>query len=387
MPRKKPSVVVLYNFHGDDEYERLRDVDESRLDFEPEYDIQVPTSMDEYQAVEDALKSEGFRARSVNLAEDLRRLERILKRERPDVVFNLVEYFHDDPDLEPNVPAILELYEVAYTGAPPSALWLCQKKGLTKQMLLANGVPTPRFLHLTEPKMRKRHGLRFPLIVKPALEDASSGIERESVVHDTAQLVTRLDYVYREFGLPILVEEFIDGIELHVSVLGNDPPEVLPAIQWDFSDLPDDHPPIISFAAKWNPLSEVFHRVHSICPPKLPKRVLRRVEEVARAAYRVTGCRDYARLDIRLDNKHRPHVLEVNPNPDLTEGVSFMESAEVGGYGFSETLRRIVEFAFERKAVIESARDLRRLAAAEEPKPVSPEDIAASLAHLDESQA
>lgn len=133
--------------------------------------------------------------------------------------------------------------------------------------------------------------------------------------------------------------------------LGNDPPVVLPIIEFDFSEFLPDHPTIISYAAKWDPLDEAYHRMHSMCPAKLPKRVQKKIEEIALRAYKLTGCRDYARLDIRLDKNNHPFVLEVNPNPDLTEGVSFMESAEKAGISFSETLKMIVEFALQRKPV------------------------------------
>jgi len=169
------------------------------------------------------------------------------------------------------------------------------------------------------------------------------------VVYDYAGLTARLATVFKEFAPPIIVEEFIEGRELHVSVFGNDPPVVLPIIEFDFSEFPSEHPQIISYAAKWDPLDELYHRVHSVCPARLSKRAFKKVEAISLHAYRLTGCRDYARLDLRLDKKEHPYVLEVNPNPDLTEGVSFMESAEKAGISFHETLRQIVEFALKRK--------------------------------------
>jgi D-alanine-D-alanine ligase len=296
-----------------------------------------------------ALQQVGFRTRAVNVREDLSKLERLLRRNPPDVIFNLVEHFHDDAELEPNVAALFEMHRVPYTGAPPFALALCHKKGLAKQVLLANGVPTPRFRLLEEPRIPKRHGLHYPLIVKPSRSDASIGVERGSVIYDYDQLANWLPKVFEDFDPPILVEEFIEGRELHISILGNDPPEMLPPIEFDFSRLPDDHPDIISYDAKWNPLQEVYHQVHTVCPAELSKRAQEKVHDAALRAYRITGCRDYARLDIRLAKHSHPFVLEVNPNPDLTEGVSYMESAEAAGLTFGETLRRIVQFAAARK--------------------------------------
>lgn len=349
MPPSAASVVVLFNHVGEDEYERLRAVDPATLPFTPEYDIHVATVMEEYRAVVQGLKRAGFRARAVNLKDDLRVLERLLRRARPDVVFNLVEHFGSDPEHEAHVAALLDLSGVPYTGAQPFVLGLCRRKGLTKHLLLAHGVPTPRYRVAYEPRVPRRHGLRYPLMVKPAREDASAGVDKESVVHDHATLLARLAHTLREFGAPVLIEEFIEGRELHVSVWGNRVPEVLPIIEFDFSDLPADHPNIISYAAKWNPLDQVYHQVFTICPARLTKRAERRVREAALAAYRVTGCRDYARLDFRLTRDDQPYVLEVNPNPDLTESVSFMESAEKAGYTFEQALRVIVETALTRR--------------------------------------
>jgi D-alanine-D-alanine ligase len=342
---KKGRVVVLYNFVGEDEYEKLKSVDPASLGFVPQYPIRVSTVREDYIAIVKALRREGYAARAVNLEEQLDVLERLLQRNPPDVVFNLVELFHDKPELEAMVAGMYDLYRVPYTGAPPFALTLCQRKGLAKQVLLANGVPTPKFRILKQPKIPKRHGLRYPVIVKPAREDGSAGVDKDSVVRDYAGLAERLQKTFAEFAPPVIVEEFIEGKELHVSILGNDPPVVLPVIEFDFSEFPSDHPTIISYDAKWNPLNENYHLLHSICPAKLSQRVRKKVEEIALRAYQVTGCRDYARLDLRLGSRNQVFVLEVNPNPDLTEGVSFMEAAEKVGISFSQALGRIVEYA------------------------------------------
>ncbi len=353
---RKTSVVVLYNQVGEDWYEKLKEVDPSTLPFKPEYPIHVATVKEEYEDVVGALRREGYRARAVNLENDLRKLERVVKRSRPDVILNLVEYFHDDAGLEAAVAGMFDLYRIPYTGAPPFALELCMDKALTKQILQANRIPTPRFKLLHEPKVPKRLGLRYPVIVKPTWEDASAGVHKNSVVHDDHQLAERLQPLFEEFCQPILVEEFVDGRELHVSVWGNDPPEALPPIEFDFSALPPDYPPIISYAAKWDPLDEAYHRVHTVCPAPLSKRLLRKIENVAVRAYEITECRDYARLDIRLKDD-KPYVLEVNPNPDLTEGVSLLESAEQAGYSFSQALAHLVELAAERKPEPTPARE------------------------------
>jgi D-alanine-D-alanine ligase len=352
MPESTTTVAVLFNHVDEDEYEQIRNVDPATLSFEPEYDIHVATIMEEYRAVARALRDAGYGVQLVNIRDDVAVIERLLRgKRRPDVVFNLVEHYRDDPEHEAHVAGLLDLHSMPYTGAAPFVLSLLRRKGLTKHVLLANGVPTPRYRILHEPRIPRRHGLRYPLIVKPSREDASAGVTRESVVRDYPSLLDQIRLIEQEFGPPALVEEFIEGRELHAAVWGNDPPEMLPIIEFDFSDLPPDQPNIISFDAKWNPLKEEFHRVFTVCPARLSRRAQRRVERAALAAYRVTGCRDYARVDLRLTPDDHPFVLEVNPNPDLTEGVSFMESAEKAGYEFSDALHLIVEMALGRTPI------------------------------------
>jgi D-alanine-D-alanine ligase len=337
--QKKISVAVVYNHPGDDVYEKIREIDPQTLDFEPEYDIKVATVTEEYEAIANALKKQGYKVILLNIKDDIQILIDLIKINPPDVVFNLIEFYRDDPNVEYLIAGLFNLYGVRYTGARPFTLALCQRKGMTKQLLLANNVPTPRYRLLMEPKLPGRHGLHYPMIVKPSREDASSGVDKGSVVYNLEQLNERIKKTFEEFRPPILVEEFIEGRELHVSVLGNDPPEVLPIIEFDFSELPEDHPNIISYDAKWN-------------PAKLTKRVEKKVKAAVLEAYKVTGCTDYARLDLRLTKDNKVFVLEVNPNPDLTEGVSFMESAEKYGLSFGETLEKIVEFALRRPSLV-----------------------------------
>ena len=351
MPRKR-TVAILYNHIGEDEYEAIRQVDSSGLQFEPEYKLEsITTVAEEITAMVKTLRKEGFHCYAVNIEDKFKTLLSVLQKRRPDAIFNLVEFFNDNPWQESMVAGLFEILRVPYTGAPPLSLSLCQRKSLTKQILLANGIRTPRFKLITRDHMPRRHGLHYPLIVKPAREDASTGVENASVVFDRDKLVQRVEYVLEEFKQPALVEEFIDGRELNVSILGNNPPEALPISEIDFSELPEGMHPIVSYQAKWDPLHESFHRTYPICPADLPRRIEKRAKNVAVKAYKIMGCRDYARVDMRLsnDDKHL-YLLEVNPNPDLTEGVAFMESSEAAGLTFGQTLKRIVEFALERSS-------------------------------------
>ena len=346
---KQPTVAVLYNQTGADEYAQMREHSKPELDFSPEFRMDVATVDEEIASLVKGLQACGFDAYAVNVEDRFDLLYGVLSGRAPDVVFNLIEFFNDEPKQEFLVAGLYELMKIPFTGAPPYTLALCQRKASTKRILQAYGIRTPRFKLMEEGKLPRRHGLHYPLIVKPVREDASIGIDNAAVVADIAALQQRVEYVWTEFKQPALVEEFIEGRELNVSILGNAPPDILPIAEMDFSELPSHLHPIVSFEAKWDPHHEAFHKMYPKCPAELPKRVEKRVKEIALEAYSIMGCRDYARVDMRLNKQRQVFVLEVNPNPDLTEGVAFMESAEQAGLSFSEVLGRIVTFALARK--------------------------------------
>src|SRR4030042_2773281 len=191
--KKKTTVAVLYNFCGEDVYEKMRTVDPETLGFKPEYDINVATVTEEYEAVAKALRKKGYQTTAININEELQSIIKLLRKNPPDVVFNLIEYFRDEPKLEYLIAGLFVLHGIRYTGAPPFTLALCQRKGMTKQLLLANNVPTPRYRLLTEPHIPRRHGLHYPMIIKPGREDARSGVDKSSVVYDSEQFKEQIE--------------------------------------------------------------------------------------------------------------------------------------------------------------------------------------------------
>jgi len=353
---KRTRVVVLYNFVGVDQYAILRRKVKIGSVVSPTGRIEdlerIATLREEIQALVQALQEEGFDCRAVNVKEDFNRLLEALTSPRPDVVFNLIEFFNDNALLEDRVAGLYDLLDIPYTGSPPLTLALCQRKGLAKQILKANNIPTPRFKLVASEPIPTLRGLRYPLIVKPVWEDASAGVTERSVVEERPQLEQQVRHTWEKFQQPALIEEFIEGRELGVSVIGNKPPRMLPVEEMDFSDLPEERRKIISFESKWDPLHEDFHKGTLVCPAKLSRAVLRRVKAVALRTYQVMGCRDYSRIDMRLDRRNKLFVLEVNPNPDLTAGVAFMSSAAADGMTFSGTLRFIVEEALARRKAL-----------------------------------
>jgi D-alanine-D-alanine ligase len=345
---RKISVAILYNETPSPQRQTDSDLQAMPLNFKPYFDLEISDTEEEISDIVKALQKEGFGAFSYNIQDRFENLVKVLKKRRPDVVFNLVESFTDSPLKEMLVTGIYEMLRIPYTGSTPLTLGICQRKGLTKQILLANGIPTPRFKLMVGRNISNRHGLHYPLMVKPAREDGSIGVESESVVFSLRELRKRCEYILNEFHQPVIVEEFIDGRELSVSILGSEEPFVLPISEVDFSTLPESFNNILTYQAKWEPRHETYHRTIPICPARISKRVEKRIKEIALKAHQIMGCRDYARVDIRLDRKNHPFVLEVNPNPHLSEGMGFMRSAEAYGLSFSQTLRKIVEFALGR---------------------------------------
>ena len=159
----------------------------------------------------------------------------------------------------------------------------------------------------------------------------------------------RIEYILKYFAQPVLVEEFIDGRELNVAVMGDKKLRALPISEIDFSKMPDNLHNIVSYQAKWDPHHESYHKTIPKCPAKLPKKVENKAKEIAIEAVKIMGCRDYARVDMRLSKEKELFVLEVNPNPDLTEGAGFMRSAAAAGLTYAQALKKIALFAWDRR--------------------------------------
>jgi D-alanine-D-alanine ligase len=343
---KKTRVTILYN--EPQPTGEIEEIDESKLDFEPYFDTKIPSTEEDIEQMRSALAKEGYEVEAINLKDRFTLLHRTLTKDPPDVIFNLVEMFNDSPWDEFKVAGLYELLKIPFTGAPALTLGICQRKMLTKQILLANGIPTPRFKKFSKNHIPKRHGLQYPLIVKPAREDASTGIENESVVTNREDLLKRVEHIIEDYEQSALVEEYIDGRELNVSILGDTDPVALPISEIDFSEVPAHLHKIVSYQSKWDPSHEAYHTAYPVCPADLPKVTARRAHQIALRAFTAMRCRDYARIDIRLSKTKKLYVLEVNPNPDLAAEVGFMRSAEEYGLSFGEALKKIVELALVR---------------------------------------
>jgi len=343
-----PTVAIIYNEPEPELYVKKSPSNFDNLNFIPYFEVENTTPMEDYETFAKIIEMRGFNCSTVNLKDDFHLLVDELTKNRPDVIFNFVELFYNNPKLEMNVTGIYELLEIPYTGAPPLALANCQSKVFTKRLLGSYGIKTANFELIKTFAERYKHSLRFPIIVKPAYEDASVGIDFNAVVHNNSELNAKINYIFSEFKQAALIEEFIEGRELNVAVMGDENPVVLPISEIDFSAMPDHLPNIVSYQAKWDQMHEAYHKTIPICPAVLPKKIQAKAEKIALAAFKVMGVRDYARIDMRLSKDNELFVLEVNPNPDLTEGAGFMRSAEAAGLTYDEVLEKLVRFALLR---------------------------------------
>ena len=351
MRRPKIKVAIVYNEPEPEMYQKpIESSDSGNTDFVPYFEVDKTTPMEEYDYIAERLKNVGLDAFTLNIKDNLQLLLKNLKERKPDVIFNFVEIFKDNSRFEMNIVGLYELMGISYTGASALSLANCQNKILAKRLLSTSGIRIPLFFIVAEKSSRYNHKLKYPLLVKPPFEDASVGIENESIVTDSQQLKERIDYVLKYFTPPVLVEEFIEGRELNVAVMGDRRLRVLPISEIDFSEMPDHLHNIVSYQAKWDPHHESYHKTIPICPAPLPKNIEIRAKEIAFKAFKVMGCRDYARVDMRLSKDNKLYVLEVNPNPDITEGAGFMRSAEHAGMTYGQALKRIVKYALSRNS-------------------------------------
>jgi D-alanine-D-alanine ligase len=314
-----------------------------------------PTNLirEEVSAIESSLRELGFVPYVLSIEGFSRDLVQTLYRIAPKFVFNLCEELGGDCELEMCIAALLELMGIPYTGSGPLALGLGLNKFRVKQILQAAGLPTPRAcLCSVGQELKLRTTNRFPVIVKPVHEDASLGINRNSVCHNLTQLEKQVSYIHDVYGQDALVEQFLDGREFNVSVLCGQDLQVLAISEIDFSLMPEGEPRIVSYCAKWDEESVVYRGTVPICPAELSPRLASRIKSIALRSCKCIGCRDYARVDTRMDTSGNIYVLEVNPNPDLSPRAGFARAAEAAGLTYTEMVARITQSALERGAKV-----------------------------------
>jgi D-alanine-D-alanine ligase len=302
--------------------------------------------------LETAFGANGHECRRLAVDASVEPLVASLTDNRPDLVFNIAESFAGKSALDSNVAALLNLLDLRYTGSSPAGLMLAGDKTLTKKVLTFHGILTARFATVFRGAVDWAGDIDFPLILKPPQEDASLGITQKSIVNDVQELLTRMSSLQDEYQGPVLAEEFIDGREFYVGVLGNSDAQALPVIELDFSGFPRGRPKIASWEAKWGDEGDEkgaeFEGTRSVFPTDLSDDLAERMQKVAVSAFHALRLRDYARVDLRVNAKEEIYVIEVNPNCYLEKNAEFSMAAAKAGMEYSALIERITELASAR---------------------------------------
>jgi D-alanine-D-alanine ligase len=295
----------------------------------------------EYDVIE-TLREMGHEVRVLGINDDLGGIRPTAGHFKPHIVFNLLEAFAGVTTFDQNVVSYLELLRLPYTGCNPRGLILARDKALSKKLLAYHRIRVPEFT-VVRPRHRvslpKRLG--FPLIVKSLFFEASAGISQASVVENEEQLERRAAFIHEKLGTAAIVEQYVEGRELYVGVIGNERVEVLPPWEMSFDGLTDHRWKIATERVKW---STKYQKKHGIMTDRAQLTTDERehIERIALRTYRALDLNGYARVDLRMDNRGRVYVLEANPNPNLAYGEDFSESAEAAGTSYERLLQRIV---------------------------------------------
>jgi len=316
-----------------------------RHEFEKE-----PEPEHEYQIAE-ALISKGHDVLLVGVYDEPAAALELLRENPVDLVFNAAESFQGNDDLDFLIPALLESAGVAYTGSPPQGLMVTRNKSVSKKILAHHGVHVPGFVvYRLDDELVVRPEIEFPAIVKPLRRDASVGIAKASVVRDADALFERVKFVHERLNDAAIVEQFIDGRELYVSMLGNNSSvEILPFMELVFDkekSKPEER--IATRQAKWDDPYRERKGIRNVFARPISKVAQERLEQACRTAYRALWLRDYARVDVRLDADDEVWVLEANANPYISYGHEVAKSAEKAGMDYDSFIDRIVREAAKR---------------------------------------
>jgi D-alanine-D-alanine ligase len=308
-------------------------------------------TMDTVNAVRDAL-AERF---DVALIEADEEAFARLKTLRPCFVFNIAEGLYG-PSRESQIPAILEMLRVPYLGSDPLTLGICLDKSRAKEILAYHGIPTPSFAVIAGMEDFEDARVKFPSIVKPLHEGSSKGVYDSCVVRTPEELEREVRTVHATYGEPALVEEFLTGREFTVAILGNgDDARALPIVEIKFDALPPGANPIYSYEAKW--IWDTVEKPLDIygCPADLESGLKDRIETVCLDAYRILHCRDWSRVDVRLDAHGIPHIIEVNPLPGILprpeDNSCLPKSARVAGMTYNQLINAAADIAMQRCGV------------------------------------
>jgi D-alanine-D-alanine ligase len=297
--------------------------------------------------LEECLVELGHEPVRIPFTRDVGAFLRSIEEHRIEMVFNLCETVDENPQLGWHPAALLELVGIPFSGSPSSALMITTDKLLTKQLLRTSGIKTPNWRIYDGLNKYYRNGIHYPAIVKPRFEDASIGIDQESIFSDGRSLTKKLGEFSARFG-SLLIEEYVEGREFNISIFGYPEPAVLPPAEIEFVDFPDSIYRIVGYRAKWDKNSFEYNNTPRSFPTDLPEFLLRGIEKTALECARAFMLRDYARVDMRIDDQGNIYVLEINANPCLSPDAGFPAAVEFSGISYFDMVGRFVEFMIQR---------------------------------------
>jgi D-alanine-D-alanine ligase len=330
----RKSIAIIYNKPVSSRYDKLGE------------NKAITGVLNAVSAVHRSLLELGYKITCLPLTPPIEQTREILYSLDVDLVFNLFEGFCGKPETEALIPEYLEDIRIPYTGCPARTLTLCLDKAKVKLLLQAAGIQTPDF-QLLNPDTLHTFRLNYPCIVKPRNEDASHGIDESSIINDSASLLSQVQKVDCLYGNS-LVEEFITGPEFNVTIIGNSRHVVLPISEIQYS-LDPGMPEILTYAAKWETDSMYYRGTNVICPAYITIEEIGNIQKVAKAAFKLLGCRGYARIDMRMDRDGILNVIEVNPNPDISPDAGTTRQAKAAGMSYTAFIEKIVRLALEKE--------------------------------------
>ena len=315
-------------------------------DYKREIDAKVEEA--EYDVAR-ALLANGHDVLMVGLGNELGPLLDKLAQFGPKLVFNGCEAFRGNARHEYGIAAVLEMHGYAHTGSPPTALLVARNKSLTKKVLAYHAIRVPAFaeFHPGEELVRPSE-LRFPLIVKPLLEDASVGIAQASVVENDDSLAERVRFIHEKFTQAAIVEELVEGRELYAGLIGNDKVQVLPLVELTFGEPETSEHRIATYKAKWDEEYRKRKKIRNVFAKGLSDELTAKISDICITAFHALWLQDYGRVDLRLAHDDEVYVLEVNPNPFLAVENEMADAAEKAGLKYNEFVQRIVDEAVAR---------------------------------------
>jgi D-alanine-D-alanine ligase len=337
MKTQRILVLMHENLVPPDSIEGLTDKD--MAEWKTEYDVCA------------GLHNLGHQVRPLGVSSDLGIIRDTIVDWKPHICFNLLEEFHGVSLYDHYVVSYLELMQQPYTGCNPRGLMLAHDKALSKKILHYHRIPVPEFAVFPKKKaVRRSRRLKFPLLVKSATEEASLGIAQASIVTGDEKLRDRVAFVHDQIGTDALVEEYIDGRELYVGMMGNRRLQTFPIWEMLFDNMPEGVAHIATAKVKWDHKYQTKYGIMTAAAQNLPDRLDEKLPRLCKRIYRTLGLSGYARLDFRLNSEGKLYVLEANPNPNLAYGEDFAESADKIGISFEELLQRILNLGFRYQA-------------------------------------